>query len=123
MGPSYECRSRQSADSAGKQGKQGLALGTDPPLDSSGQEDLPRLEEIAPTDPVQGHSEQDEYKGIIRSPYGEEQVAQGSAAQGEDKYGLDSPSSEEPSHHEHGDHLGQLPDRHHGCDLFATQEP
>jgi len=123
MGPAYEGRSRQSPDSAGQQGKEGLALGADSPLDSSCEEDLPGLEEIGPADPVQGYAEQYAGEGIIRCPQGIEQVAQGSASQGEDENGLDSPIPEKPCHHQHGGHLGQLPDRHDGCDLFATQEP
>ena len=91
MGPPHEGRSRQSADAARQQGKQGLALGADGLFNSSGQEDFPGLEEIGPADPVQGDAEQDAGKGIIRSPQGIEQVAQGSACQGENKNGLDTP--------------------------------
>lgn len=123
MGPPHEGRSRQSADAARQQGKQGLALGADRLFNSSGQEDFPGLEEIGPADPVQGDAEQDAGKGIIRGPPGIEQVAQGSASQGENENGLDTPIPQKPCHQQHRGHLGQLPDRHDGCDLFATQKP
>ena len=122
MGPPHEGRSRQSADAARQQGKQGLALGAYGLFNSFGQEDFPGLKEIGPADPVQGDAEQDAGKGIIRGPPGIEQVAQGSASQGENENSLDTPISQKPCHHQHGGYLGQLPDRHDGCNLFATQK-